>query len=57
MHLMKLTEQQVRQVAAEAMVDPRTVSKIYAGAKSKAMVRERVVSAAKKLRVPAPPVG
>lgn len=57
MHNMKLTEQQVRQVAAEAMVDPRTVAKIYGGGRSKAMVRERVCVAAKKLKIQVPPTG
>lgn len=50
-----LTEQATRKLAAEAMVDPRTVAKIYDGQVSKPLIRERVVEAAKRLKMPAPP--
>lgn len=52
---MKVTAQQVLQIAAEAMTDHRTVSKIYEGGSSRKLVRERVAMAAKKLKLPAPP--
>ena len=52
---MKLTTKQIRQIAAEAMADHRTVARIYEGKKSHDLVRERVVEAAKKLKLPAPP--
>ena len=48
----KLTKQQILQLAAEAQVDPRTVTKIYDGKPSKMIaVRERVEAAAKKLKI------
>lgn len=53
---MKLTTKQVMQIAAEASTDPRTVTKIYEGGKSRKLVRERVVEAAKKLKMPNAPV-
>jgi DNA-binding LacI/PurR family transcriptional regulator len=45
----KLTRQQKLQLAAEAQVDPRTVTRIYDGQSTKEMILERVVAAAKKL--------
>jgi hypothetical protein len=52
---MKLTRAQVLQLAAEAQVDPRTIINLYEGGSSKALVRERVVAAAKKLKMPTVP--
>jgi DNA-binding LacI/PurR family transcriptional regulator len=43
-------------IAAEAMVDPRTVVRVYDGQPSeKKLVRERIIRAAKKLNLPLPP--
>ena len=51
-----LTRQQVLHLAAEAVVDPRTVEKIYAGGEVRGkLVRARVVDAALKLKCGAPP--
>ena len=51
-----LTRQQVLHLAAEAVVDPRTVEKIYAGGEVRGkLVRARVVDAALKLKYGAPP--
>ncbi len=52
---MKLTRDQVFHIVGIALVDPRTVHSIYAGKLSKPVVRERVVDAAKKLKLPLPP--
>jgi hypothetical protein len=53
---MALTRQQVLHLAAEAVVDPRTVEKIYAGGEVRGeLVRARVVDAALKLKYGAPP--
>ena len=52
---MALTRHEVLKIAAEAQVDPRTVEKIYEGRASKGLVRERVIVAAKKLKLVAPP--
>jgi len=54
---MSLTRKQVRQLAAEAEVDYRTVEKIYrdVGRRGWGTVRDRVVAAAKKLKVELPP--
>ncbi len=50
---MKLTRQQIFAIAGEAQVDPRTVAKIYEGKPSKMkLVRERVMAAAKRLKMP-----
>lgn len=48
---MKITREQALRIAAEAQVDPRTVIAISEGKKSKAIVLERVLVAAKKLRI------
>ncbi len=54
---MKLTRTEVMKLAAEAQVDPRTVTKIYNGEKSRRiLVRERVEAAARSLGLPGPPV-
>ena len=50
-----ITVQQIRRIAAEAMVDHRTVTRVYSGLLTRPLVRERVVTAAKKLKMPAPP--
>jgi hypothetical protein len=53
---MSLSVQQVLNLAAESMVDPRTVAKIYAGGVVRGqLVRSRVVDAALKLKYGAPP--
>lgn len=56
MRMSKLDRKQVLQLAAEAECDPRTVAKIYDGRAARDLVRQRVAKAAKKLRMPAPPV-
>ena len=53
--MLKLTTQQKLQIAAEAMADPRTISRIYTGKPTLKMVRERIITAAKKLGLPLPP--
>jgi hypothetical protein len=52
---MTLSRQQVMAIAAEACCDVRTVERIYDGKPSKKLVTERVVAAAKKLKIAAPP--
>lgn len=53
---MKVTTQQVFQIAAEAMTDKRTVMKIYEGKPVRGdLLRARVEAAAKKLKLPGPP--
>lgn len=51
---MKLTRQQVLTLAGEAGCDPRTVERIYDGQASKKLVTERVIAAAKKLKIALP---
>lgn len=53
---MTLTSHQVLQIAAEAAADVRTVRKLYAGGRSPSLVRGRIEAAAKKLKLPGPPV-
>ena len=48
------TETQLR-LAIEAVCDPRTVQKVYAGEPTKRRVWERIVKAAKALGYPPPP--
>jgi hypothetical protein len=50
-----LTRQQILTIAGEAGCDPRTVEHVYLGAKSKILVRARIVAAAKKLNIQTPP--
>lgn len=45
----KLTQQDVRRVAAEANVDPRTVARAFEGARQSAAVRSAIVAALAKL--------
>lgn len=54
---MILTRQQVFAIAGEAGCDVRTVERIYDGKPSKALVTERVIAAAKKLKFPLPKKG
>jgi DNA-binding NarL/FixJ family response regulator len=49
-----ITRKETMQIATEAQVDPRTVTRIYSGATSKLSVYERVVAAAKKLKITIP---
>ena len=59
LHIMKptkkISKQDAMRIAIEAMVDPRTVEKIYAGEDARPRGVERVRVAAKKLRLAAPP--
>ncbi len=50
-----ITRKDILAIAGEAQCDPRTVASIYAGEKSKTLVRERVVEAAKRLKIAVPP--
>ena len=52
---MTISSKDVRRIAAEASVDPRTVARMYQGKKTRHLARERVVEAVKKLKLPAPP--
>lgn len=52
---MKLTREQVLQIAGAAQCDPRTVVKIYDGRATKTLVRERIAVAAKSLKLTPPP--
>lgn len=52
---MKLSREQVLKIAGTAIVDARTVKSVYEGRLSKPVVRDRIVEAAKKLKLPAPP--
>ena len=42
------------QLAARAMVDPRTVLRCYKGARVRPMVAARIVTAAQELQLPVP---
>ena len=46
-----LSEQDVRRVAAEAMVDARTVSKFLEGGEVRPLVKERIEAAMRKLKL------
>jgi DNA-binding LacI/PurR family transcriptional regulator len=52
---MALTAHDQTKIAAEATVDPRTVRRIYAGARSASTTRARVNEAASRLGYPLPP--
>jgi hypothetical protein len=52
---MQLTVAQVLKLAAEAQADPRTIRKIYSSGVTKLVVYERVIDAAKRLKLPLPP--
>lgn len=49
------TDKQILQIAAEALMDTRTVKKVYAGGDIRRLSHARVEEAAKKLKIPAPP--
>lgn len=51
----KLTPHDRVRIAAEAIAAPRTVERIYAGARCAATTRERICRAAEKLGLPLPP--
>lgn len=51
----KLSGSNKRALAVEAQVDPRTVSKVYAGLTVQPLFRQRIEAAAKTLGLPAPP--
>jgi DNA-binding LacI/PurR family transcriptional regulator len=52
---MKLTRQNILQIAGAAAVDPRTVERAYGGKSVRTMIRERITAAAKNLKMIAPP--
>ena len=47
----ELTEQQVRKLSAESMVDVRTIKRFLQGSNVRGASRERILKAAKKLRI------
>lgn len=53
----RLTAHDHVRIAAEAVVHPRTVARIYAAARSESTTYTRVQRAAELLGYPAPPVG
>jgi hypothetical protein len=46
-----MQEQDIRRLAAEASVDPRTVKKLLDGGEIRKLVEERIRTAAKRLRL------
>jgi hypothetical protein len=42
-------------LAAEALVDERSISAVYSGRTVRSMTRERIVQAARRLSLPLPP--
>lgn len=50
-----LTPHDFVRIAAECVVDPRTVRRVYSGARCATTTRERVRRAAEQLKLPPPP--
>ena len=53
---MQITSAQCYKIAAETGVDPRTIERVYDGRPARRVSRERVLRAARKLRLPLPPL-
>jgi DNA-binding LacI/PurR family transcriptional regulator len=52
---MNMDDKTAMRIAAEAGCDPRTVLSVYEGRPSRKLTRGRIVAAAAKLKLPAPP--
>lgn len=52
---MTITTRQRYLIAAETLVDPRTIAKVYEGRRTRGTARERIVEAARALGISPPP--
>lgn len=50
-----ISRRDAMRIAAEASVDVRTVTSAYAGKELRTLTRERIVEAARKLKIELPP--